>query len=129
MSPVRFWQRVLLRFRRRRASPPLSRPTPQSGSPLEARPDEALQSAVERLVEDETLTADLRGPAARHLLDWGIARATAILQETGASAEESQARLAALRQQMRAVAHQVGQMPADEQVAALQRLLETGKEG
>lgn len=129
MSPVRFWQRVLLRFWRRRASPPLSRPIPQSGSPLEAEPDEALQSAVERLVEDEALTADLRGPAARHLLDWGIARATAILQETGGSTEESQERLAALRRRMRDVARQVGQLPPEEQAAALQRLLEAGKEG
>lgn len=129
MSPVRFWQKVILYFQRQRASPPLTGPTPQSASPLRAGPDEALQSALERLVEDETLTANLRGPAARHLLDWGIARATAIVQEAGEVSAEAQARLAALRQQMRAVDRQVGQMPADEQVDALQRLLETGKEG
>lgn len=86
--------------------------------------DEAIQSAVERLLEDEALTADLVDAAACRLLDWGIAQVTAILRETGAASEEARTRLAALRQQMRAIARQVGRLPPDEQTSALQRLLE-----
>ncbi|MCX7854837.1 MAG: hypothetical protein N2556_02475 [Anaerolineae bacterium] len=86
--------------------------------------DEVLQSAVERLLEDEALTADLVDAAARRLLDWGIAQVTATLRETGALSEEARARLAALRQQMRDFARQVGQLPPEEQAAALQRLLD-----
>jgi hypothetical protein len=78
---------------------------------------------VERLLENEALTADLVDEAARRLLDWGIARATAILREGGGASEETQARLAALRRRMREIARQVGQWPPDEQATALQRLL------
>jgi uncharacterized coiled-coil protein SlyX len=78
---------------------------------------------VERLLEDEALTADLVDPAARYLLDWGIARATAIVREASASPAEAQARMDALRQQMRALARRVGKMLPDEQVSALQKLL------
>ncbi|GEM_PF-5731802 len=81
-----------------------------------------LQSIVERLTEDEALTADLVDGAARRLLEWGIAQARTILQETGLS-EESQARLAALRQRIREIARQVGQLQPDEQETALRKLL------
>ncbi|MFN3762227.1 MAG: hypothetical protein ACK4WK_03375 [Anaerolineae bacterium] len=127
MSPVRFWQKAFGFFRRRRASPPPAGPAPSVGpSLLGADGDEAVQSAVERLLEDEALTADLVDAAARHLLDWGIAQVTAILRETGAASEEAGTRLAALRQQMRAIARQVGQLSPDEQASALQRLLAEG---
>ena len=133
MSPVRFWQKMIRCLRRREmpspaapappAEMPLAEGIPPVESPLNAAPDGALQSAVERLLEDEALTADLVDPAARYLLDWGIARATAIVREAGASPAEAQARLAALRQQMRALARRVGELLPDEQVAALQKLL------
>lgn len=86
--------------------------------------DEAIRSAVERLLEDEALTADLVDAAARRLLDWGIAQVTATLRETGALTEEAQARLAALRGRMRDMARQIGQLPPDEQASALQRWLD-----
>ncbi len=121
MSPVRFWQKAFCFFRRRRASPPPADSPPSVGPSLPgAERDEALRSAVERLLEDEALTADLVDAAARRLLDWGIAQVTVILRETGAASEEARARLAALRQQMRAIARQVGQLPPEEQASALQ---------
>lgn len=122
MSPVRFWQNIVRCLRPREVSPPTAPPPPAGPSP-EVAPDGALQSAVERLLEDEGLTADLVDPAARYLLDWGIARATAIVREAGMSPAEAQARLAALRQQMRTLARRVGELRPDEQVAALQKLL------
>jgi hypothetical protein len=127
LSPVRFWQKITRCLRKGEVSSPAEM-SPASGAPLvepsrNAALDEVLQSAVERLLEDEALTADLVDPAARYLLDWGIARATAIVREAGASPAEAQARLAALRQQMRALARRVGELLPDEQVAALQKLL------
>ncbi len=127
MSPVRFWQKGACFFRRRRAPSPPAGPAPSVGpSQPEAEIDETIRSAVERLLEDEALTADLVDAAARRLLDWGIMQVTAILRETGAASEEARTRLAALRQQMRAIARQVGQLSPDEQPSALQRLLEIG---
>lgn len=125
MSPVRFCQRLVRLFRRRQTSPSPSEPALLSGSRGAGDLNEALQSAVDRLLEDEALTADLVDAAARRLLDWGIAQVTATLQETGALSEEAQARLVALRRRMRDVARQVGQLPPEEQAAALQRWLDT----
>lgn len=124
MSPVRFWQKLVGFFRRRRSAPPAD-PASSSGPLAGAGLDEAIQSAVERLLEDEALTADLVDEAARRLLDWGIAQVTAIVRETGAASEEARARLAALRGRMREMARQVGQLPPEEQASALQGLLET----
>lgn len=124
MSPVRFWQKLMGFFSRRRASAPAG-PVPPSESRVGPGLEEALQSAVERLIEDEALTADLVDAAARPLLDWGIAQVTAIVRETGAVSDEVRARLGALRQQMRDIARQVGQLPPEEQSVALQRMLET----
>ncbi|MBC7225885.1 MAG: hypothetical protein H5T61_01450 [Thermoflexales bacterium] len=86
--------------------------------------EEVIRSAIERLLEDEALTADLVDAAARRLLDWGIAQVTATLRETGALTEEAQARLTALRGRMRDMARQVGQLSPDEQASALQRWLD-----
>ena len=133
MSPVRFWQKIFRCLRQQETPSPATPVSPAETSPSEVAPPvepsqdvvlaEVLQSAVERLLEDEGLTADLVDPAARYLLDWGIARATAIVREAGASPAEAQARLAGLRQQMRALARRVGELRPDEQVAALQKLL------
>ncbi len=127
MAPVRFWQKITRCLRKGEVSSP-AETSPAAGAPPVEPPlnealNEVLQSAVERLLEDEGLTADLVDPAARYLLGWGIARATAIVREAGASPAEAQARLAALRQQMRTLARRVGELRPDEQVAALQKLL------
>ncbi len=133
MSPVRFWQKIFRCLRQQETPSPATPVSPAETSPAAGAPpvepplnealNEVLQSAVERLLEDEGLTADLVDPAARYLLGWGIARATAIVREAGASPAEAQARLAALRQQMRTLARRVGELRPDEQVAALQKLL------
>jgi len=127
VSLVRFWQKITRCLRKGEVSSPAETSPAAGALPVEPPPnealDEVLQSTVERLLEDEALTADLVDPAARYLLDWGIARATAIVREAGASPAEAQARLAALRQQMRALARRVGELLPDEQVAALQKLL------
>jgi len=133
VSPVRFWQKIIGCLRREVSAPAPPAEVPPTGEASPVGPsrnaalDGALQSAVERLLEDEALTADLVDPAARYLLDWGIARATAMVREAGGTSPETQARLAALRQQMRTLARQVGEMPPEEQVAALQKLLAEGE--
>lgn len=78
---------------------------------------------MERLQEDEALTGDLVDAAADYLLKWAIAQATAVVRQFGATSE-AEARLSALRQQMQAIARQVGAMQQDEQLSVLQNLLE-----
>lgn len=124
MSPIRCWQKMIRCFSRRREPSPPTEPPPSSGSSLGGGLDEAIQSAVERLLEDEALTADLVDAAARSLLDWGIAQTIATVQEAGGLNEEAQARLAALRRRMREIARQAGQLPPEDQVSAVQRLLD-----
>ncbi len=101
-------------------------PGPEGETLPSAEPtgEDVLQSVVERLMEDEALTADLVDAAARQLLDWGIAQTERILRETGPASEESRARLAELRGQMREIARRVGQLPPEEQPGALQAALE-----
>jgi len=78
--------------------------------------------AVERILEDESLTADLTDPAAGLLLEWGLARAEEILQ--GEEGWEGQGvRLAVLRQVIREVARQAGQYPPAEQPERVRALL------
>lgn len=80
--------------------------------------------AVERILEDESLTADLRDAAATSLLDWGLARAEAMVQQAeGLSREELDARLAALRRTMKRVSRQAGEAAPEAQVEQVQALL------
>lgn len=81
---------------------------------------------MERLLEDESLTADLVDPAARRLLEWGVAHVDADLQDPSLSTEEVQARLSALRRRMRAIARRIGERAPEEQPDALRELLESG---
>ncbi len=67
------------------------------------------QSSVERILEDESLTADLLDPAARILLDWGVARAEALATRAESFVpEELDTRLADLRRTLKRVARQAG---------------------
>ncbi|MCS7283226.1 MAG: hypothetical protein RMK65_07375 [Anaerolineae bacterium] len=103
------------------ASPPNPEPDSLNETPT-SPPEDVFQRSVERLLEDESLTADLVDDAAERLLAWGRDRVWAILNEE-VGATEDHPRLVALRRQMRAIARQVGELPPDQQAEALQRLL------
>lgn len=120
-----WWARLRQWFSRKRPAVGISNPDSVPAPSLQeppAFPEEVFQRAVERLLEDEALTADLVDAAAEHLLSWGKEQVRAILtEETGAT--EDHPRLAALRRQMRAIARQIGELPPEEQAGALQALL------
>lgn len=79
---------------------------------------------IERLLEDESLTADLVDSAARRLLEWVVGQAEAILEpRSHGSAEESGQRLQALRRTARLVAELAGQSPPDLQLQIVNTLL------
>lgn len=86
-----------------------------------------LRSAVERLSEDESLTADLIDDAAKLLLEWGLKMAEMTVQQAkGLSLEEIDARLAELRRTMRRINREVGQVKPDAQAERLWALLLSG---
>lgn len=76
--------------------------------------------AVERLLEDESLTAELVDEAAEVLLDWGASRAEALAQEARA---ELDVRLAFLRCMLRCVNRCAGDAPPEEQAKRVRGLL------
>jgi len=80
--------------------------------------------AIEHLLEDESLTADLVDQAARILIEWVQTRAGAILQETEGAPEERRARLTALQRTGRRIARRVGKSRPDEQPAGLKTFLD-----
>ena len=73
--------------------------------------------AVERILEDESLTADLTDAAATLLLDWGVARAKALPRE------ELDAKLAGLRRTIKRISRQAGKAAPDAQAEQVQALL------
>jgi len=81
------------------------------------------QEAVERILGDEALTADLTDAAARLLLERATAEAERIVRETEGSPEERQARLRALRRDLRRIARQAGRSSPTDQVERVQALL------
>jgi hypothetical protein len=85
---------------------------------------DVLRHAIERLLEDVSLTADLIDDAAKLLLDWGVAQAKAVVQqEDGLSTEELGARLAALRRTLKRISKEAGQAVPEAQAAQVQALL------
>jgi hypothetical protein len=74
--------------------------------------------AVECILEDESLTADLTDEAAKVLLDWGLAQAEAMAQQA-----DLNARLANLRRTMKRINEQAGEAAPDDQVERVQMLL------
>jgi len=81
--------------------------------------------AVERILEDESLTAALTDPTARLLLEWGVSQTKAILREMmDCSEEETARRLNALRRTIRRIARLAGQVPPDRQLQQVQALLD-----
>ncbi|HEY71972.1 MAG: hypothetical protein DRJ03_11225 [Chloroflexi bacterium] len=71
--------------------------------------------AVERILEDESLTADLTDDAARTLLDWGVARAKGLEQE--------KAKLTDLRRAMKRINQEAGKAAPEAQVERVRALL------
>jgi hypothetical protein len=85
---------------------------------------DVLRHAIERLLEDVSLTADLIDDAAKVLLDWGVAQAKAVVQQgDGLSTEELGARLADLRRTLKRVSREAGQAVPEAQAAQVQALL------
>lgn len=83
-----------------------------------------LQSAAERLLEDESLTADLIDDAAKLLLEWGLKMAKMTVQQAeGLSLEETEARLAELRRTLKRINHVMGQVEPEAQAERLRALL------
>jgi hypothetical protein len=83
-----------------------------------------LRHAIERLLEDVSLTTDLIDDAAKALLDWGVTQAKAIVQQKeGLSPEELGARLADLRRTLKRVSRKAGQVVPEAQAAQVQAML------
>jgi hypothetical protein len=83
-----------------------------------------LQSSAERLLEDESLTADLIDDAAKLLLEWGLKMTERTVQQAkDLPLEEIEARLAELRRTMRRINHAIGQVEPEAQAERLRALL------
>lgn len=86
------------------------------------KPD--IPNASERILEDESLTADLIDDAAKLLLDWGLAQAKMIAQRAERlSAEELGARLADLCRTLKHIGKQAGEAAPEAQPEMVQALL------
>lgn len=80
--------------------------------------------AVERLLEDERLTANLVDEAAARLLEWATARAEALAQPTAPAAPSTcDDPIADIRRTMRRVNREAGQLPPSDQAAYVQARL------
>jgi hypothetical protein len=83
-----------------------------------------LQYAIERLLEDVSLTTDLIDDAAKLLLNWGVTQTKTVVQQMeGLSPEEIGARLADLRHTVKRISKEAGQAAPEAQAARVQTLL------
>lgn len=80
------------------------------------------QVAVERILEDESLTAELVDPAATTLLDWGVKQAEVIAQSSESQAELD-THLNALRHMLKRISQSAGQSPPEVQNERVKKLL------
>lgn len=87
---------------------------------------ENVREAVERILGDESLTADLADTAARRLLEWATVEAERIVRETEGSPRERQARLRTLRRTVRRIAKEAKGESSADQLERVQALLELG---
>jgi glycine cleavage system pyridoxal-binding protein P len=79
---------------------------------------------ADRILEDESLTADLIDDAASALLDWGVAQAEAMAElAERLSQEELNAYLADLRHTIKHINKQAGEAMPEAQVERVQALL------
>jgi hypothetical protein len=80
--------------------------------------------AVEQIVEDESLTADLVDEAAQILLDWSTAQVEAAFAETeGLSQAALNACVARLRRSLKRINRRAGQATPDRQAQRVRSLL------
>lgn len=80
--------------------------------------------AVEQILEDASLTADLVDDAAQSLLDWGVAQANAITERAEElTQDELDVHLANLRRTMKRINRQAGQATPKAQMERVQALL------
>jgi len=75
---------------------------------------ESHRYAVERILEDESLTADLTDDAAKTLLDWGVTRAKELGQEK---------KFADLRRAMKRISREAGKAAPEAQAEWVRALL------
>ena len=78
--------------------------------------DQETHYAVERILEDESLTADLTDDAARTLLDWGVAQARGF-------SGELETRLTDLRRAMKRINQEAGKAAPQAQTEWVRALL------
>ncbi len=80
--------------------------------------------AVERILEDASLTADLIDDAAQSLLDWGVAQAQAIVEQAEELVQsELDVCLSNLRRTIKRINRQAGQVTPEAQAERVQALL------
>jgi len=84
---------------------------------------------VERLLDDESLTADLKDEAAKRLLKWGVARVEEIAADSVIAEEERWDRLADVRNVMKRINERVGPIRPECQPVCVELLLEEIKSG
>jgi glutamyl-tRNA reductase len=86
--------------------------------------DAATHLLAGRILEDESLTADLVDVAASELLNWGVAQAEALARQAEALLpEEVNARLADLRRKLKRISKQASEAAPEAQVEQVQILL------
>ena len=90
-------------------------------------PDSKIQRRIAgRLLENESLTADLVDDAAKVLLDWGLNQAMDIAQQAEAIEQDYlETRLDTLQSTMRRINQQAGTVPPESQPARVRQLLDT----
>jgi hypothetical protein len=87
-------------------------------------PESVLQNAIERLLEDESLTADLIDDAAKILLDWGITQTKAIVKQAADdSSNDLTERLADLRHTLKRIGKKAGDFEPEAQAEMTKQLL------
>ncbi|HDQ73203.1 MAG TPA: hypothetical protein ENN19_14090 [Chloroflexi bacterium] len=82
--------------------------------------------AVESLLEDEAITADLIDEAACPLLDWGIAQVDRLAEreeDDEISPQQLEHRLTALRRKMKYIGRKAGEVPPEAQAERVRALI------
>ena len=76
---------------------------------------ENLHHAIERILEDESLTANLTDAAAKFLLDWGVTQAEEMMLPKEGLVQDFDTHLATLRRTMKRISRQAGEAAPEAQ--------------